>query len=98
MVTFNLDEYLGLLLSIRKVSFYMHSRFLIISISTKNIHILSGVAEMLSKFVGSMIKIKDAGGIVQILGLGLLATSVLEPGSFKNSDTFNGLTEETIIL
>ncbi|MGI5876683.1 MAG: glucosamine-6-phosphate deaminase [Dethiobacteria bacterium] len=103
VVTFNLDEYLGLAPEHpQSYHFYMHSRFLDhINIDPQNIHILSGVAENVEQVCREYDqKIKDAGGIdLQILGIGVNGhIGFNEPGSFLKIQThLMELTEETII-
>jgi len=103
VVTFNMDEYVGLDVDHpQSYHYFMHNHFFKhIDINKKNIHILNGMAENLEKECQAYEeKIKNYGGIHLFLGGvgsdGHIAFN--EPASSLNSRTrIKTLTHETII-
>lgn len=103
VITFNLDEYLGLASEHpQSYHFYMYNHFLAhINIAPQNTHILPGITGDIKKTCREYEqKIREAGGIdLQILGIGINGhIGFNEPGSFLKVQThLMGLTKETIV-
>ncbi len=94
VITFNLDEYLGLEpIHIQSYHYYMHHHlFNHVNIKKENIHMLDGTvpSDLIEQHVNAYEeKIKQVGGIdIQILGLGLNGhIGFNEPGSALDSKT-----------
>jgi len=102
VVTFNLDEYVGLPRDHEQTYYsFMHTNlFTRLEIPPKNIHILHGMAEDLTaECLNFEQRIKDVGGIdLQVLGIGRNGHIAFnEPGSPADSRTrLVDLTQDTI--